>query len=122
MNNTMQKLFLAGLFCLWTLVAAYADVPPSQQAEVEHLIAYLENSDCSMLRNGREYSGEEGARHVRRKYGHFRDKIDSTEEFIELSASKSTISGKPYEVHCPGQPAKESATWLLEELAVYRRT
>ncbi len=120
MNHTMQKPFLAGLFFLLPLVAAHADVPPGQQAEVEHLIAYLENSDCSMLRNGREYSGEEGARHVRRKYEHFRDKIDSTEEFIELSASKSTISGKPYEVHCPGRPPKESATWLLEELEVYR--
>lgn len=116
----MQKTFLPGIFFLVTCVSSHADVPPGQQAEVEHLIAYLENSDCSMLRNGREYSGEEGARHVRRKYEHFRDKIDSTEEFIELSASKSTISGKPYEVHCPGQPSKESAAWLLEELEVYR--
>ena len=62
-----------------------ADVPPGQRAEVEHLIGYLENSDCEMLRNGRIHDGPEGARHVRRKYDHFRDEISSTEDFIELA-------------------------------------
>lgn len=120
MNTTMQKLILLGALFPLTLVNVCADVPPGQKAEVEHLISYLENSDCSMLRNGEEYSAEAGAKHIRRKYDHFRDAINSTEEFIELSASKSTISGKPYEVQCPGEPPVKSAAWLLEELGAYR--
>ena len=120
MNTTIQKLFLLGALFPLTLENVCADVQPGQKAEVEHLISYLENSDCSMLRNGKEYSAETGAKHIRRKYDHFRNTINSTEEFIELSASKSTISGKPYEVQCPGQAPVESATWLLEELEVYR--
>jgi len=120
MNTTMQKLIFFGVFFLLTLVSAHADVSPGQEAEVAHLIAYLENSDCNMVRNTKTYSGEEGGKHVRRKYEYFRDDISSTEEFVELSATKSTMSGKPYVVHCPGEPPRNSADWLLEELDAYR--
>jgi hypothetical protein len=99
---------------------ARTDVPPSQVDEVQHLLAYLEQSDCAMVRNGRSYSGAEGARHVRRKYHHFREEIDSTERFVELSATRSLRSDQPYEVHCPGEAPRPSAEWLLEELFAYR--
>ena len=110
---------LAILACL-TAAQLSADVPPEQKPEVEHLINYLETSNCSMVRNGSTHKGAAATKHVRRKYKHFRNDIGSTEEFIELSATKSTMSGKPYEVHCPGKPPKESAAWLLEELEIYR--
>lgn len=98
-----------------------ADVPPGQVAEVEHLLAFIKNnSSCRFLRNGREYSGTRAHRHVLRKYDYFRDQIRSTEDFIALSASESTISGKPYQFLCQGSPAVESKTALLEELARYR--
>jgi hypothetical protein len=100
--------------------APRADVPDSQVAEVEHLIGYLENSDCEMVRNGKSWSGEEGARHVRRKYSHYRDEISSTEEFIEYSATKSMMSGEYYEVQCPGKAPVKSRDWLLKELQAYR--
>jgi len=110
---------LAILACL-TATQLFADVPLGQKQEVEHLINYLETSNCSMVRNGNAHKGAEATKHVRRKYKHFRDDIGSTEEFIELSATKSTMSGKPYEVHCPGERPRESADWLLEELEAYR--
>lgn len=97
-----------------------ADVPPDQKPEVEHLISFLESSDCSMVRNGGAHDGAEAAKHVKRKYKYFRDDIGSTEQFIELSATRSTMSSKPYEVHCPGEPPRTSADWLLEELEAYR--
>jgi hypothetical protein len=104
--------------CIWSM--AVADVPETQAGEVEHLISYLENSDCSMVRNGKSHSGREGAKHVRRKYHHFRAKISSTEEFIELSATKSTMSGRLYEVHCPGKAPVTSRDWMLAELKNFR--
>ena len=114
---------LAGILPCLTMVGilfAEADVPPAQAAEVEHLLSYLAASDCEMVRNGEVHSGAEGARHVRRKYDHFRDEIDSTEAFIDMAASGSLRSGQPYEVHCPGQPPVPSADWLLAELRRYR--
>jgi len=106
------------LFCL----AAGADVPSAQQAEVEHLVATLEGSDCVMIRNGKAHDGREAADHVRRKYAHFRDEIDSTEDFIAYSATKSLISGRAYQVQCPGEDPQPSADWLLAELEAYRST
>lgn len=110
---------LAVLTCL-AATHLSADVAPGQKQEVEHLINYLETSSCLMIRNGGSHEGAEAAKHVRRKYNYFRDDISSTEEFIELSATRSTMSSKPYEVHCPGEPPMNSADWLLAELEVYR--
>ena len=108
--------------CTLTLVSAplFADVPLKQVDEVEHLITYLETSNCEMIRNGKSYDGKDGAKHVRRKYDHFRDEITSTEDFIAYSATKSLMSSKPYQVQCPGQEAVPSADWLLIELKDYR--
>jgi len=100
---------------------ARTDVPAAQRAEVEHLLSFLRGSGCQMIRNGAAHDGEEAARHVQRKYDHFRDEITSTEEFVEHSASRSTVSGKAYRVQCPGEPALASRDWLLRELEAYRR-
>ncbi len=101
-------------------LSALADVPPEQQAEVDHLFATLETSDCVMIRNGKAHDGREAARHVRRKYEHYRDEIASTEDFIAYSATRSLISGRAYQVQCPGEDPQPSADWLLAELANYR--
>jgi hypothetical protein len=110
---------------LWTIAlalipAAAADVPVAQRAEVEHLITYLEHSDCVMLRNGREHDAREGAQHVRRKYDHYRDEIRTTEDFIARAATRSLVTGRAYRVRCPGQPERPAAGWLSDELAAYR--
>jgi len=99
-----------------------ADVPAAQAAEVEHLIGYLAGTDCRMLRNGKVYSGWDSAKHVQRRYDHFRDQIDSTEEFIALAATRSRRSGKPYKVKCPGQNPVPSAKWMLDELEAFRKS
>ena len=98
----------------------WADFPPEQSAEVQHLINYLAESDCVMIRNGKEHTGEEGAEHVQRKYDHFRDDIESTEDFIEYSATGSLLSKKKYHVQCGTEEPVPSGDWLLEELERYR--
>ena len=82
-----MRLRFAFLSMVLTAGAA-ADVPPAQRAEVEHLVAFLEESDCVMIRNGERHDGVDAAEHVRRKYEHFRDRIDSTEAFIARAATK----------------------------------
>ena len=99
---------------------ARADVPKEQEAEVQHLLNYLASSECSMLRNGKAHEGEEAVKHVQRKYDHYRDQIASTEEFIERSATRSLISGKAYQVACPGSEEVPSGEWLNAELERYR--
>jgi hypothetical protein len=115
-GNSVGALIL--LMCL--AFGAWADVPVEQEPEVEHLINYLADSDCQMVRNGKSHDGRDGAKHVRRKYGHFRKEISNTEDFIRYSATKSTISGRYYDVLCPGEAPVRSQDWLLNELKAYR--
>ena len=99
---------------------SYADVPAEQKPEVEHLLEFVETTDCEFERNGKKYNGERASRHIKRKYKHFRDEISSTEEFIEYSATFSTRSGKSYLVYCSEDAPVKSSTWLLEELGQFR--
>jgi hypothetical protein len=73
-----------------------------------------------MERNGKIHNGEDAYSHVKRKYDYFRDEISTTEEFIEYSATKSTMSGKYYMAVCEGQPPVRAREWLLLELNDYR--
>jgi len=99
-----------------------AAVAGSTQAEIEHLKNYLASSGCTYVRNGREHDSAEAVEHIEKKARYFDDEIDSAESFIEFSATKSTMSGKPYTIRCPGEPEQASSAWLLEELQRYRRS
>ena len=112
--------YLAGILLFMFLSSVSSDVPEEQVAEVEHLLNYLADSDCRMIRNGKSHSSKDGAKHMRRKYNYFRDEISSTEEFIEFAGTKSTRSDRLYEVLCIGQEREFSRDWLLVELKAYR--
>ena len=118
-----MKLFVSQiLLLLYVLVTntTYADVSVNQVKEVNHLLAYVKNSGCIINRNGSDHLAEEGVSHIEMKYDYFRDDISSTEDFIEYSATKSTMSGKFYTVTCPGKKTIKTQDWLLTELKKYR--
>ena len=106
--------------CVFVSNAVSADVPPAQKAEVNHLLAFVENSHCIVNRNGDKHQAVEAVKHIKRKYDYFRDDINSTEDFINLSASKSTLSGNYYTVLCPGKKTMRTQDWLMAELKSYR--
>jgi predicted neuraminidase len=97
-------------------VAASGDIPDAQRTEVQQLLAFIDRSGCVIDRNGVRHPAAEARPHIEKKYEYFRDRIRSTEDFIALAASRSTLSDKPYEVECPGKPARPTRDWLLEEL------
>jgi len=93
------------------------DLTADEKQQIDKLIVFVENSDCLFVRNGDEHSGKDAAKHIKRKYKHSRDEIASPEEFIELSATKSSMSGKYYHIRCEDQPEVKSKDWLLQELS-----
>ncbi len=115
MKKSMRLHYLLILFTL-VFNAALADVPADQVKEVDHLLAYVKNSGCIINRNGTDYPAEKGISHIEKKYDYFRDDIKSTEDFIEYSATKSTMSGDYYTVTCPGEKTVRTQDWLLAEL------
>jgi hypothetical protein len=121
-----RKSFKLSRVAAATLVAAvfpshaHADVPDADRHEVTYLLEHLRTSGCEMERNGKKHNSENAYSHVKKKYEYFRYKIKTSEDFVEYSASKSTMSGKYYHVFCGSEPAERTQDWLLEELRRYR--
>jgi hypothetical protein len=96
--------------------AAHAD---PLQDEIAHLIDFVRHSSCIFIRNGSEYDGPKAADHVQAKYDYYKDEIKTVEDFIERAASKSMLSGKPYQVRCDGK-TEPAADWIRTEDSAYR--
>jgi len=116
----MSKLFSLCLFaCFLCTTSAFAGISNTELEKIEYLKAVLASSGCEFERNGKRYDAERAVSHINKKYDYFRDEIDTAEEFIELTATKSTISGKPYYIYCPGKDKIESSAWLHDKLVVF---
>jgi hypothetical protein len=98
---------------MWVLASpgVLADSSPLE-ARIKAIFAEVEASGCTFVRNGKAHDSEDAARHMRRKYEHFADDIDSVDRFIELAGTRSLMSGKAYTVRCPGEPERPTAEWL----------
>ena len=111
----MKKCFLS-IFLVSISMWAFA----SPTDEISHLLKYVESTDCTYERNGDSYSGVEAMKHITRKYQYFSEDIETAEDFIKYSATKSKMSGKYYMVYCADQKPVKSSDWLLAELKRYR--
>jgi hypothetical protein len=98
----------------------FADVPAAQKPEVDHLLNFVKHSSCRISRNGKFHDGSAAVSHIKKKYAYFKNDIRTTEQFIELSATKSTLSGNYYMVQCGGGKQVTTKEWLLNELGNYR--
>jgi hypothetical protein len=104
------------IFALCTVaLAVWAEGTP----EIEHLLDYIGGSQCTFVRNGEERDAGAAKAHIKRKYEYAKKWIETTEQFIEYTATKSSVSGEPYRVICSGRE-EPSADWLNRELARYR--
>lgn len=88
--------------------------------EITLLISQIEKENCKFHRNGKTYSAQEAANHLRLKVRRGTRYAKTTEGFIEKLASKSSFSGKPYYIECQQAELISMATWLNTELASIR--
>lgn len=87
-------------------------------SEIGYLVVAIQRSGCRFSRNGLEYDAAAAAEHLREKYAFVaRGKpLGDTETVIERVATRSSITGRPYEVRCPGQDPVPLASWLRAAL------
>jgi len=104
------------LFFAWPGLAGDAQV----QLEIDHLMRFIQSSNCAFIRNGKTHDAAEAVDHILKKYDHFKDRIRSTEDFINYCASKSMMSNQPYKIDCPNQDVVDSKYWFLDELKRFR--
>lgn len=88
-------------------------------AEINYLLSYIAGSECRFIRNGTEHTAQDARKHIERKYNYLKARINSTNDFIKQAASKSSFSGKPYQVRC-GEQVTSSEQWLFAALQDYR--
>ncbi|MCY1460880.1 hypothetical protein D9M71_784750 [compost metagenome] len=83
----------------------------------------LETSGCRFQRNGSWHESVEARSHLQRKYDYLlkRNLTDTAEQFIDRAASRSSISGKPYRVACPGTAEQDAAVWFQQQLQRLRQ-
>ena len=99
-----------------------ATLPPAARAEIDLLLSRLAASGCEFKRNGSWHAATEAQAHLRRKLDYLVDKgaVASTEQFIERAASRSSVSGRVYQVRCGDRAPVASSEWLRAELEAMR--
>jgi hypothetical protein len=115
----MKHIF--AIVLILTLTSVNADVTAEQKLETSHLLDFVRNTPCKVIRNGKAYDGNRAVTHIQNKYDYFKDDIATTEQFIELSATRSTMSGEYYTVVCGDAQPVRTKDWLLQELKNYRQ-
>jgi len=89
-------------------------------AEIDHLLATVVDSGCIFIRNGSEHDAAAARDHLQMKRERGRRYYDSTEQFIERIASRSSWSGKDYRIRCGGASEVTARDWFTSVLADYR--
>lgn len=112
----------ASLVLLALPAAGGAATPADAPAEIGFLLGYIESSGCEFYRNGSTYDAVHAAAHLRDKYVALgvTGKAVTAEIFIDRIASRSSLSGRNYEVRCAGQERMWTAPWLRDALARFR--
>jgi hypothetical protein len=89
----------------------------TEQQKIQALISSIETlKGAVFIRNGSEYDGKKAADHMRAKLKYAGDKIQTAEEFIDALASKSSMSGRPYQIRLPDGRTVNSADYFHAEL------
>ena len=90
---------------------------------IEDLIAAVEHqTDAAFIRNNQAYDSTVAAEFLRRKWRAHTARVGSAEDFIEMVASFSSTSGRPYFIRFGDGREIPCSVFLRTELARLQRT
>jgi len=117
-----MKIFSHSLLAIILLCAFPNKIVAGDSLEqtINYLLDYIGKSDATFIRNGQTHTQQEAVNHVKAKYEHFKNEIKTPEDFIQLAASKSLLTGKPYLVRTPNGKEMRLDIWLTDALKEYR--
>ena len=75
-----------------------ASRPEAEQAKIDWLLAEVGNSKAVFIRNGKEYDAWRAVSHLKSKLFLAGKRVQTVREFIVGVASRSSETGKPYEI------------------------
>jgi hypothetical protein len=120
MNSTIAVLGMVVSLSFLPPVRARPQDPA--QGEIDFLLQYIEVSGCEFYRNGTWHDSVRARAHLSAKYDYLaaRNSIKTAEDFIDKAATKSSLSGRAYEVRCGACTTATTSEWLKAVLARYR--
>lgn len=102
---------------LLLLSEAFA-LTPQEETRVDNLlIAVGEQEQLLFIRNGSEHNAAEAESHLRLKLSKTKNRLKTAEQFVDNVASKSSITGTPYQVKLPGQAPVDAQVYLTQLLS-----
>ena len=105
----------AGLFVLLMILSFHLSCVAGTTEEIASLLHFIEQSECTFIRNAKLYDSLEARQHIEKKYNYYKERITTADDFIQYSATGSSITGKPYRVLCNGV-SMNTSDWLNAEL------
>jgi hypothetical protein len=95
-NGYSKKLMFLSM--LMTLNVAFAK-PLTEDEKIIKLISYVEHlQGVVFIRNGSQYTAKEAADHLTMKRSKSGNRVKIASDFIKNVASKSSVSGTPYQI------------------------
>jgi hypothetical protein len=120
---TISRLLAAVLLAGASACAFAGPTPAPVRAEIDALLGRITASNCQFERNGSWHKAPDARAHLLRKLDYIEKRSETiarTEQFIEIAATKSSFSGRPYRVKCANSEPVESRVWLTRELNALR--
>ncbi len=119
MNRQLVNYGLQIFICmanLWS-VGARAAPDENESARIVRLIDHVAlQTDIRFIRNGEVFEAPEAASHLRAKMNSAGWRIKTAEHFVDYLASRSSMSGTPYEIRLADGRLMLARDWLRAEL------
>jgi hypothetical protein len=116
MRVSSNSLLGALVICALPTLAASA----TMDEEIDALLDAVISSECVFVRNGKAYDVDDAVSHLQLKRKNGGRYFKTAEQFIKRIASKSSFSGKPYEIHCDEVPPQSAFDWFSDRLQEIR--
>jgi hypothetical protein len=111
-------LFLVFVFIQPSVGLAQADI---EKKKIEFLLSQIENQKgAKFWRNGSSYSPKQAVDHLRMKWEKAGKSIKTARDFIEKIASKSSMSGKAYEIEFEDGKKVQTSSFLNKRLGEWK--
>ena len=119
-----MKTILVTLFVILALLPGVVKAQDNiEKKKIEFLLFSVENmKGATFIRNGTEHDAKAAAEHLRMKLQKAGGKVQTADDFIKLSASKSIISGQPYLIRLSNGKTIRSEQYFREKLKEFDLT
>lgn len=95
--------------------------PAAEAARIEFLLSTIKSLQGAVfVRSGQAYDGATAEAHLRMKLTRASERVQTAEQFIEGIASKSYLTGKPYQIRFGDGRTVGSGPFLTEKLKEFR--